>query len=131
MMEGYDLTYGPGQDSPWGMGGEGGNQEFYAQQFNNLLREGQQHKNQQIAAAIRAEHASNQPVPEMGDPFAWANQGQGLREGSPWPSNEGFQSAPTQVGTQPTGQAPQQGWAPTTSTNPAQLPANLGLGLAI
>jgi len=64
---GYDQDYGvfsryqPGQESPWGMPDiEGGNKEFYQQQFNNLLRDEQGFRNQQRAAALRGVVSENQ-----------------------------------------------------------------------
>ena len=57
---GYDTDYGvferyqPGQDSPWGMPDiEGGNENFYQQQFNNLLRDEQGYRTRARAAQMR------------------------------------------------------------------------------
>ena len=78
-MDNYNLNYGAGSGTPWGMDAHGGadNQDFYAQQFQNLLSEQQGFKNEQIARAIRSEQTPGEPQ-EMGDPWAWANQGRGL-----------------------------------------------------
>ncbi len=86
---GYDTDYQayeryqPGQESPWGMPDiEGGNKEFYQQQFANLLREEQGYRNRQREAqAARQASLANpsQPVAE-GDMWSWAYGGQGLPE---------------------------------------------------
>ena len=91
--EGYSIDYTLGQDSPWGQSGaEGGNSDFYGQQFNNLLREGQLQKGGEIASAIRRQAADAAPRQEMGDPFAWANGGQGI---APAQAAGGTQENPT------------------------------------
>ena len=70
---GYDEDYGaferyqPGMDSPWGMPSvEGGNRDFYQQQFVNQLRDEQGYQNRERAAQMRRQEAAdpaNQTAP--------------------------------------------------------------------
>ena len=79
---GYDADYGvferyqPGQDSPWGMPDVmGGNQEFYQQQFNNLLRDEQDYRTRQRAAQLRAQEAAENPSENINFDDMWASMG--------------------------------------------------------
>lgn len=73
---GLDWNYYPGEGATWGLGGAGDNREFYARQFNNLLGETHHNRQQQLAAALRAENA---PEPEAyQSDWSWAFDGQGL-----------------------------------------------------
>lgn len=77
----YTPDYTLGQESPWGNSGvEGGNDEFYRTQFNNLSRQNQAWQTQALGAAIRRKfNAQNRPEPTPTD-WSWANNGQGLPE---------------------------------------------------
>ena len=97
--------YQPGMDSPWGMDNiEGGNRDFYQQQFVNQLRDEQGYQNRERAAQGRRMFAQNNPQEtdaQMGD-WSWANNGKGLGQvdvstGTPednrqWGLNTGFNS---------------------------------------
>ena len=73
---GLDWNYYPGEGATWNIDGASGNREFYARQFNNLLGETHYNRQQQLAAALRAE---NQPAPEQPqNDWSWAFGGQGL-----------------------------------------------------
>lgn len=68
--------YVPGQESPWGnLGVEGGNKDFYKNQFNSLLADEQNFRNEQNwAKAIRMKQAQDKAAfdkanPE--EPFTW------------------------------------------------------------
>ncbi len=66
--------YVPGQESPWGIPEiEGGNKDFYRNQFINLLQNDQNFQNQELAAAIRREHAAANPLPKAKLDWSWAN----------------------------------------------------------
>ena len=128
-IDNYNLNYAPGADSPWGLPGAapGNNQDFYAQQFNNLLAEQQAGKGAAIGAAIKRQFADSQPPPETSvDPWAWAYGGQGLPDGAPWASQ---QAPPLSIAQQPAldpNAQQDQG-----STNPLQDAANFGLSIAL
>jgi hypothetical protein len=66
----------PGQDSPWGNPNlEGGNEQFYQQQFAKLLRQDQQFQADQAAAiAARAEAQAN-PQPVAPNDWSWLEGG--------------------------------------------------------
>ena len=77
---GYDQDYGvferyqPGQDSPWGMPDiEGGNKEFYQQQFNNLLRDEQGFQTRERAAQLRRQEAQDNPAAPINFDDMWAS----------------------------------------------------------
>jgi hypothetical protein len=75
--------YIPGQDSPWGLPNvEGGNEDFYQQQFLNQLRDEQGYQNRERAAQMRRYEASlpeNQAEPISGEEmWEWAYGGRGL-----------------------------------------------------
>lgn len=73
---GLDWNYYPGEGATWNIDGASGNREFYARQFNNLLGETHYNRQQQLAAALRAE---NQAAPEQPqNDWSWAFDGQGL-----------------------------------------------------
>lgn len=79
---GYDADYGvferyqPGQDSPWGMPDvEGGNEEFYQQQFNNLLRDEQDYRTRQRASQLRADENAQQEPASIDFDDMWASMG--------------------------------------------------------
>ena len=92
-------------DSPWGMDNiEGGNRDFYQQQFVNQLRDEQGYQNRERAAQGRRMFAQNNPQEveaQMGS-WDWANNGKGLGQvdvstGTPednrqWGLNTGFNS---------------------------------------
>lgn len=66
--------YVPGQESPWGIPEiEGGNKDFYRNQFMNLLREDQNFQNKEIESAIRREYAQNNPMDAR--EFEWGSVG--------------------------------------------------------
>ena len=80
---GFAITqdYQPGRDSPWGNPDlPGGNQDFYAQQFGNLLAQDQDFQSRQRAAAESLRQSQNQPSQAPTDPWSWVNGGQGLPE---------------------------------------------------
>ena len=75
---GYDQDYGvferyqPGQDSPWGMPDiEGGNREFYQQQFGNLLRDEQGYQNRERAAQMRRQDLAANPPGDINFGDMW------------------------------------------------------------
>jgi len=77
---GYDEDYGvferyqPGQDSPWGMADiEGGNTDFYQQQFNNLLRDEQDFRTRQRAAQLRASESAANPAGAINFDDMWSS----------------------------------------------------------
>ena len=79
---GYDQNYGvferyqPGQDSPWGMPDiEGGNREFYQQQFGNLLRDEQGYQNRERQAQHLRQIAQNNPPGAINYEDMWASMG--------------------------------------------------------
>jgi hypothetical protein len=66
----------PGRDSPWGDPNQaGGNQEFYAQQFANLLRQGNNYQQQAQDANQRRQDAFANPAPETDYQAMWAEMG--------------------------------------------------------
>jgi hypothetical protein len=69
------LNYGPGNDAPWGnrWRGEGGNEEFYQQQFNTLLGEQQSFQNDEFTSAIRREMLKSNPLQQSDRSWDWAN----------------------------------------------------------
>ena len=84
---GFDEDYGaferyqPGQDSPWGMPDvEGGNKNFYQQQFANMLRDEQGFRSRQKASQKAANRAALSPkeAPSMDDVWDWANLEEGV-----------------------------------------------------
>jgi hypothetical protein len=82
---GYDQDYQaferyqPGMDSPWGMPNvEGGNEEFYQQQFANQLRDEQGYQSRERAAQDRYQDALNNPFEAGPTDWSWANSGDGL-----------------------------------------------------
>ena len=86
---GYDQDYQaferyqPGMKSPWGMPNlEGGNKEFYQQQFVNLLRDEQGYRARQKEAQGIRQDALNDPFtpPPSDQMFNWANGGKGLAD---------------------------------------------------
>ena len=84
---GYDQDYQaferyqPGMDSPWGMPDvEGGNKEFYAQQFVNQLRDEQGYQSRERAAQDRRQDALNNPFEAAPTDWSWANNGLGLKD---------------------------------------------------
>lgn len=68
--------YVPGQESPWGIPeAEGGNRDFYRNQFVNLLRQDQNFQNKQRdAAAIRQDAIDNPITPNPSD-WSWLEGG--------------------------------------------------------
>jgi hypothetical protein len=99
--------YQPGMDSPWGMPNiEGGNTDFYQQQFVNQLRDEQGYQSRERAAQGRRQDALENPY-EAG-PMDWSkvNNGKGLGQvdistGTPednrsWGLAEGFTEGMTQ-----------------------------------
>ena len=88
MWGGYDEDYQaferyqPGMDSPWGMPNiEGGNEDFYQQQFVNLLRDEQGFDARQRESQRRQQEAYDNPYePAELDWTQFANSGQGLPE---------------------------------------------------
>ena len=77
----YTPDYTLGQESPWGNAGvEGGNEEFYRTQFNNLNRQNQAQQTAAIAAALRRKFAAENPAEPTPNDWSWANNGQGLPE---------------------------------------------------
>jgi hypothetical protein len=77
----YTPDYTLGEESPWGNSGvEGGNDEFYRTQFNNLNRQNQAQQTQAIAAAVRRQFANQNPAEPAPIDWSWANNGQGLPE---------------------------------------------------
>lgn len=84
---GYDVDYQaferyqPGMDSPWGMPNiEGNNNDFYQQQFVNLLRDEQGFDARQREAQRRQQEAYENPYEAIEMDWSWANNGQGLPE---------------------------------------------------
>jgi len=84
---GYDADYQaferyqPGMDSPWGMPNiEGNNNDFYQQQFVNLLRDEQGFDARQREAQRRQQEAFDNPYEAIEMDWSWANNGQGLPE---------------------------------------------------
>ena len=76
-----NTQYQPGQDSPWGNPErEGGNEEFYAQQFGNLLNETQDFQRRQREAAAQMPQSQARPQQPAADPWSWVNGGAGLPE---------------------------------------------------
>ena len=87
MWGGYDEDYQaferyqPGMDSPWGMDNiEGDNNDFYQQQFVNLLRDEQGFDARQRESQRRAQDAYDNPYEAIEMDWSWANNGQGLPE---------------------------------------------------
>jgi len=71
--------YQPGMDSPWGMPNvEGGNEEFYQQQFVNQLRDEQGYQSRERAAQDRYQDALDNPFEAGPTDWSWANSGDGL-----------------------------------------------------
>ena len=84
---GYDEDYQaferyvPGMESPWGLPNvEGGNKDFYQQQFLNQLRDEQGYQNRERAAQMRRQEALNAEPQDISgeDMWSWAYGGQGL-----------------------------------------------------
>jgi hypothetical protein len=84
---GYDEDYQaferyvPGMDSPWGLPNvEGGNEDFYQQQFLNQLRDEQGYQNRERAAQMRRQESLANPQESVApeDMWSWAYGGQGL-----------------------------------------------------
>jgi len=68
--------YVPGQESPWGVPEvEGGNKDFYRNQFLNLLREEQGFSEQQRDSYAAREYAENNPVDTVSPDWAWLDGG--------------------------------------------------------
>jgi hypothetical protein len=77
----YTPDYTLGEESPWGTeGSEGGNNEFYNKQFNNLTRQSQAHQGQQFAAGLRRLASEQNPKEAPAMDWSWVNNGQGLPE---------------------------------------------------
>lgn len=75
--------YQPGMDSPWGMPNiEGGNEDFYQQQFVNALRDEQGYQNRERAAQMRRQEAEANPYEGIkgSEMWDWAYGGKGLPE---------------------------------------------------
>jgi hypothetical protein len=73
--------YQPGMDSPWGMPNiEGGNEDFYRQQFVNQLRDEQGYRSRQRDAQGRRQDAIDNPIEAAPMDWSWANNGKGLGE---------------------------------------------------
>jgi hypothetical protein len=71
--------YQPGMDSPWGMPNvEGGNEDFYQQQFVNLLRDEQGYQSRERQAQAERQDAFENPYAAAPTDWSWANGGQGL-----------------------------------------------------
>jgi hypothetical protein len=71
--------YVPGQESPWGNPNyPGGNQEFYQQQFANLLRGEQDFRSAQQASQGQAAAAAQDPYQPLPIDWSWAHGGEGL-----------------------------------------------------
>ena len=67
--------YVPGQESPWGVPEvEGGNKDFYRNQFMNLLREEQNFQNKEIGVGLWRQAQENNPQ-QAADPFDWTTVG--------------------------------------------------------
>jgi hypothetical protein len=79
----YTQDFQVGSGSPWGLPNApaGNNQDFYAQQFANLLGETQRQRQAEMASQLRVQQPQQQAPT---DPWEWANQGAGLNEGYPW-----------------------------------------------
>jgi len=89
----YQSSYVPGQDSPWGQPDQpGGNEDFYRQQFNNLLTEEQAFQNAELASAFRRQNSQdNRQDNLMSDPFSWTQlpeRAVGVEQ--EWTSREGI-----------------------------------------
>lgn len=68
--------YVPGEESPWGVPEiEGGNKDFYRNQFVSLLRDEQNFRNRQMDAMEAAENASNDPLFTQPMDFIWRKMG--------------------------------------------------------
>ena len=68
--------YVPGQESPWGISGiEGGNKDFYRNQFMNLLRQEQNFQNKQRDAAMIREDAAANPIEAGPADWSWIEGG--------------------------------------------------------
>jgi hypothetical protein len=119
----YNLNYGPGGEASWGTpaSGPGGNQQFYQQQFNNLVAQQQNHNEAEIVAALRSKAAQNAPPQTNSDPWGWVPGG--LNEGYPWDINPSPQPVPPSAGASPT--VGESGGI--ISDNPAQTTTNLAL----
>jgi len=73
--------YQPGMDSPWGMDNlQGGNKDFYQQQFVNLLRDEQGYQNRERQAQERRQDAFENPTVAPAMDWSWANSGEGLKD---------------------------------------------------
>lgn len=76
--------YQPGDRSPWGMPNiEGGNRDFYQQQFANQLRDEQGYQNRERTAQRARERAEKNPYEHLMDDagsWDWAYGGKGLPE---------------------------------------------------
>jgi len=86
---GYDTDYQaferyqPGMDSPWGMPNiEGGNEDFYQQQFVNQLRDEQSFRSRQRESQKTKAQALRNPyeAPSSEEMWSWAYGGEGLPE---------------------------------------------------
>ena len=73
--------YQPGMDSPWGMPDiEGGNNDFYQQQFVNLLRDEQGFQSRERGAQAIRQDALDNPYEAAPTDWSWANSGEGLKD---------------------------------------------------
>ena len=84
---GYDIDYQaferyqPGDRSPWGMPNiEGGNRDFYQQQFVNQLRDEQGFQNRERQAQELRNFAMENPYEAAPTDWSFANKGKGIRD---------------------------------------------------
>jgi hypothetical protein len=94
-------------DSPWGMPNlEGGNKDFYQQQFVNQLRDEQGYQSREREAQGRRQDAIDNPFEAAPTDWSWANNGKGLgqtttstgiqEDNRAWGMGEGFSEGMTQ-----------------------------------
>jgi hypothetical protein len=68
--------YVPGQESPWGIPEvQGGNKDFYRNQFVNLLRGEQNFQNKQRDAVTQRQYAAANPVAAAPNDWSWIEGG--------------------------------------------------------
>jgi hypothetical protein len=97
-------------DSPWGMPNlEGGNKDFYQQQFVNQLRDEQGYQNRERSAQASRQAALDDPYEAAPTDWSWANSGKGL--GSVTPGTGEVQSTQYSLNPEFEGQTNQQLWS--------------------
>ena len=70
--------YVPGQESPWGIPEvEGGNKDFYRNQFVNLLKDEQNFQGRQDQAALARQEAMDNPLEGKTADWSWINNPDG------------------------------------------------------